>query len=89
MQTKDFWQDDCIEQTVELSDLILYNDDVNTFDHVIETLMDVCNHEYIQAAQCAHIVHFNGKCVVKRGLFKELKPKCEALQDKGLSAVIK
>lgn len=69
-------------------DLILYNDDVNTFDHVIETLVDVCNHEYIQAVQCAHLVHNTGKCSVKRGTFIQLKPKCEALLEKGLSAAI-
>jgi len=76
------------EQEITFCDLILYNDDVSTFDFVIETLMDVCAHEYIQAEQCAHIVHNNGKCGVKRGSFEELKPKCEALIEKGLSATI-
>lgn len=76
------------EQTVELCDLVLYNDDVNTFDFVIETLVDVCNHEYLQAVQSAHLIHNNGKCGVKRGSFYELKPKCEALIEKGLTAVI-
>lgn len=76
------------ELLTEQCDLILYNDDVHTFDFVIETLMDVCNHEYLQAVQCTHIVHNNGKCGVLRGTFLELKPKCEALIDKGLSATI-
>lgn len=73
---------------IEHCDLIVYNDDVNTFDFVIETLVDVCNHEYIQAVQCAHLIHNTGKCSVKRGPFEALKPKCEALIEKGLSATI-
>ena len=76
------------EEVVELCDLIVFNDDVNTFDHVIETLVDICGHEYLQAVQCAHLIHNTGKCGVKRGSFVALKPKCEALLDKGLSAVI-
>ncbi len=68
--------------------IILYNDDVNTFDHVIECLVDICNHTMIQAEQVALIVHTKGKCDVKRGDLSELKPKCEALQDRGLSAQI-
>jgi len=76
------------EQLVDRCDLIVYNDDVNTFDFVIETLVDVCNHEYLQAAQCAHLIHNTGKCGVKRGAFEDLKPKCEALLEKGLSAEI-
>ncbi|MBI4945428.1 MAG: ATP-dependent Clp protease adaptor ClpS [Bacteroidetes bacterium] len=76
------------EQLVDQCDLIVYNDDVNTFDFVIATLVDVCEQEYIQAVQCAHIIHNNGKCGVKRGTFYDLKPKCEALLEKGLSATI-
>ena len=76
------------EQLVELCDLIVFNDDVHTFDFVIETLVDVCNHEYLQAVQSAHLIHNKGKCGVKRGTFSELKPKCEALLEKGLSATI-
>lgn len=72
----------------ELYDLILYNDDVNTFDWVIESLMKICRHDGIQAEQCAHLVHFTGKCGIKRGSAKELRPMCEALLDRGLSAVI-
>lgn len=68
--------------------IILYNDDVNTFDHVIESLMDVCDHNMVQAEQCSLIVHFKGKCDVKHGSFDKLRPICEALQDRGLSASI-
>ena len=76
------------EKQVDLCDLIVHNDDVHTFDFVIETLVDVCNHDHIQAEQCTSIIHFNGKCGVKRGAFEDLKPKCEALLEKGLSATI-
>ena len=88
MNPKLFPEEKKREQEIALCDIILYNDDVNTFEFVIETLIDVCNHEYVQAEQCAHIVHNNGKCGVKRGSFSELKPKCEALIEKGLSATI-
>ena len=88
MKTKFFPEAENTEQLVKQCDLIVYNDDINTFDFVIATLMDVCHHEYLQAEQCAHIVHNNGKCGVKRGSFDELKPKCEALLEKGLSATI-
>jgi len=88
MKTKFLPEENKNEQTVEQCDLVLYNDDVNTFDFVIETLVDVCNHEYLQAVQCTHIIHNNGKCGVKRGSFNELKPTCETLLEKGLSATI-
>lgn len=76
------------ELLVDQFDLILYNDDVNTFDHVINQLMKYCDHNVIQAEQCAHIVHYNGKCQVKHGEFDTLKPICEALLEKGLTAKI-
>ena len=65
--------------------LILYNDDVNTFDHVIDTLVKVCHHTFEQAEQCAIIVHFKGKCDVKSGSYTFLKPLCTALLNAGLS----
>lgn len=68
--------------------LIVYNDDVNTFDFIIESLITVCKHEREQAEQCAHIIHFKGKCAVKVGSFRKLQPLCEALADRGISAVI-
>ncbi|MDR2224279.1 MAG: ATP-dependent Clp protease adaptor ClpS [Flavobacteriaceae bacterium] len=70
------------------SEIILYNDDVNTFDHVIDTLIKVCNHTSEQAEQCALLVHYTGKCGVKTGEFKKLKPMCLQLLDAGLSAEI-
>lgn len=69
-------------------ELILFNDDVNTFEHVIETLIRVCNHEPLQAEQCAMLVHYKGKCAVKTGSFTELKPLCSALLKADLSAEI-
>jgi ATP-dependent Clp protease adaptor protein ClpS len=72
----------------KVRDLILYNDDVNTFDHVIEALIDICDHDLIQAEQCTYIVHYNGKCSVKNGTYGNLKPMREGLSDRGLSAVI-
>lgn len=76
------------EQVGVNNEIVLYNDDVNTFDHVIETLIKVCEHEALQAEQCALLVHYKGQCTVKTGSYEELKPKCSALQDAGLSAVI-
>ncbi|TND07901.1 MAG: ATP-dependent Clp protease adaptor protein ClpS [Bacteroidetes bacterium] len=75
-------------QEVDHKDLILYNDDVNTFEFVIDSLIKVCGHEPIQAEQCSFIVHFSGKCAVKKGEFSELEPMCTALLDRGLSACI-
>jgi len=70
------------------SEIIVYNDDVNTFDHVIDTLVRVCDHTPIQAEQCSLIVHFNGKCTVKTGEYDKLKIQCIGLLEAGLSAEI-
>ena len=72
----------------ETNFITLFNDDVNTFEWVTECLMRYCNHDTIQAEQCAHIIHFTGKCSVKTGSKKLLKPICEALLEKGLTAEI-
>ena len=78
-----------VEKTVSINnEIVLHNDDVNTFDHVIDTLIRVCNHEELQAEQCALLVHYKGRCTVKTGSFDELKPQCSALLDAGLSAEI-
>jgi len=68
--------------------LILYNDDYNTFPFVTESLIKVCGHDPIQAEQCTYLVHYTGKCVVKNGTFKKLRPFCEALLERGLTAKI-
>jgi ATP-dependent Clp protease adaptor protein ClpS len=77
-----------LEEKVETSRLVLFNDDVNTFDHVIDALIDVCGHEPVQAEQCTVLVHYHGKCAVKEGEFDKLEPMCTALLDRGLSAEI-
>ncbi len=79
---------DLLQEKVTTHSIILYNDDFNTFDHVISCLIKICSHEIIQAEQCAWIVHTNGKCIVKTGEYKELEPLCTSLIEKGLSAII-
>ncbi|WP_435623090.1 ATP-dependent Clp protease adaptor ClpS [Flagellimonas sp.] len=76
------------EEVQKQSEIVLFNDDVNTFDHVISTLIDVCEHTPEQAEQCSLIVHYNGKCTVKTGEYEDLKPRCSRLLQAGLSAEI-
>ncbi|WP_343485651.1 ATP-dependent Clp protease adaptor ClpS [Allomuricauda sp. d1] len=76
------------EEVVKQNEIVLFNDDVNTFDHVIQTLIDVCDHTPEQAEQCSLIVHYNGKCTVKTGEYDDLKPRCSRLLQAGLSAEI-
>ena len=68
--------------------LIVWNDNVNTFDWVIETLVEVCGHTPEQAEQCAYIIHYHGKYAVKQGDYETLKPMCEAILDRGINATI-
>ena len=70
------------------NEIVLYNDDVNTFDHVIDTLIYACEHTAEQAEQCSLLVHYKGKCTVKTGPYKELEPRCSKLLEAGLSAEI-
>jgi len=77
-----------LEELVDQKDLIVFNDDVNSFDHVIATLIKVCKHTEIQAEQCTWIIHHKGKCQVKRGQYEKLEPLCTSLLEKGLSAEI-
>lgn len=74
--------------TGDLAHLIVYNDDVNTFDWVIQCFMEVLNHTSEQAEQLSLIIHLKGKATVKTGTYNELRPKQEALVERGLSAVI-
>jgi len=69
--------------------LILMNDDVHTFDYVIDALIDICDHTYQQATQCTMIVHYKGSCDVKKGTFEELRPLRKALLNKELKATIR
>jgi ATP-dependent Clp protease adaptor protein ClpS len=68
--------------------LVLHNDDVHTFDYVIDSLIEVCDHDTVQAEQCAYIVHYKGKCDVKKGEMETLRPLKNMLVDKGLQATI-
>lgn len=79
---------DIATEAIESQKLVLYNDDVNTFDFVIDSLIKVCNHEPEQAEQCTFLVHYKGRCDVKEGSFDQLKPLCSALLDRGLTAEI-
>jgi ATP-dependent Clp protease adaptor protein ClpS len=90
MSTKEKYQEDVLveEQVKKENQIILFNDDVNTFDHVIDVLMYACDHVPEQAEQCAIIVHHKGKCTVKTGDFEDLKPRCSMLLEAGLSAEI-
>ena len=76
------------EEVKTQNEIVLYNDEVNTFDHVIETLIHACDHTAEQAEQCSLIVHYKGKCTVKTGLYDDLKPRCSVLLKAGLSAEI-
>lgn len=70
------------------NEIVLYNDEHNTFDHVINMLIYACDHTPEQAEQCSLIVHYKGKCTVKSGSFDDLKPRCTLLLEAGLSAEI-
>lgn len=78
--------EDLLDQ--EALDLVVFNDDVNTFEHVIQVLIKVCKHTHEQAEQCTLIIHYRGKCAVKKGSRDELKPMCEAILDAGIQAAI-
>ena len=79
---------DTLEAVEKESELIVYNDDVNTFDHVINTLIRVCKHSNEQAQQCTLIIHFKGKCSVKTGPIEKLKSACQGILDAGIQAEI-
>ncbi|HEV3223029.1 MAG TPA: ATP-dependent Clp protease adaptor ClpS [Puia sp.] len=68
--------------------LVVWNDEVNSFDWVIQTLIEVCHHSTEQAEQCAMIIHTQGKYAVKQGSYDELKPLCDAITDRGIGATI-
>ena len=74
------------EEVLTQNEIVLFNDDVNTFDHVFEMLIHACDHTSEQAEQCAILVHYKGKCTVKTGAFDDLKPRCSMLLEAGLSA---
>jgi ATP-dependent Clp protease adaptor protein ClpS len=79
---------DVLVNTAKPFQLIVWNDEVNTFEWVIETLQEVCGHSHEQAEQCAYLIHFKGKYAVKQGDFDELKPQCDAITERGIGATI-
>lgn len=87
-RSQEQYMEDVLTETIDPFQIIVWNDDVNTFDWVIETLMEVCGHSHEQAEQCAYIIHFQGKYAVKKGSYDELRPQCEAILDRGISATL-
>ncbi len=73
---------------VEEFELILYNDDYNTFEHVINCLVKYCKHDICQAEQCAWLIHYKGKYAVKNGSYDDLKPLCDAITERGIGATL-
>jgi ATP-dependent Clp protease adaptor protein ClpS len=83
------WEDtDLLTTTEDSCSLIVWNDEVNTFEWVIETLMEVCGHTAEQAEQCSMIIHTKGKYAVKEGSYEILKPQCDAITERGINATI-
>lgn len=81
-------EEEIVVDDVKLYSVVVFNDETNTFDHVIDTLIDVCEHSQEQAEQCTLIIHFKGKCSVKNGDFEELAPIRNAICQRGISAEI-
>ena len=88
MKEKTLKKDDKKEKWSDKSSLILYNDEINTFDHVIKSLVDVCGHDPVQAEQCAMIVHFKGSCEVKIDVIEVLNSMSKSLNTKGLHSEV-
>lgn len=88
MSTETLLEKEIVEKEVAERSLVVFNDDYNTFDFVIESLIKVCKHNLIQAEQCTMLVHYTGKCQVKTGEYNKLEPMCTALLDRGISAEI-
>lgn len=81
-------QANCIEKRSNKFSLVLYNDDINTFEHVISCLMEICNHTAEQAEQCALIVHYKGKYEIRSGSYSSLLPMKNGLNDRNLTVTI-
>ena len=88
LDTETLVEEKVVETLVSERNLIVFNDDINTFDHVIESLIKVCRHDSIQAEQCTNIIHYNGKCDVKKGDYDTLEVMCKGLLDRGITAEI-
>ncbi|TAL40406.1 MAG: ATP-dependent Clp protease adaptor ClpS [Chitinophagaceae bacterium] len=88
IQTNSWKETELLTSIEESCNLIVWNDEVNTFEWVIETLVEVCGHSYEQAEQCSYIIHYQGKYAVKQGSYEELKPQCDAITERGINATI-
>ena len=88
MKEKILHKDDKQRSGSETGSLVLYNDDINTFEHVIKSLVEVCGHDSVQAEQCAMIVHFNGSCEVRMGVVEVLNAMSRSLNAKGLNSKV-
>jgi len=88
IKEKELKQVDTITKEKQNNEIVVYNDEVNTFDHVIETLINACDHTPEQAEQCTILVHYKGKCTVKTGELKDLKPRCSKILEAGINAEI-
>jgi len=88
IQTDTLEEMDVLTLTEDTCQLIVWNDEVNTFEWVIEALMEVCGHSHEQAEQCAYLIHFKGKYAVKQGSYDDLKPQCDAITDRGINATV-
>ena len=86
--TKESDETDLLTEVESPCQLIVWNDDVTTFDWVIQTLMEICSHTFEQAEQCAMIIHTKGKYSVKEGSYDFLKPMCSAITERGIGATI-
>ncbi|TBR19364.1 MAG: ATP-dependent Clp protease adaptor ClpS [Chitinophagaceae bacterium] len=86
--TREKQETDLLTNTAASYQLIVWNDDVNTFDWVIETLVEVCGHTKEQAEQCALLIHTQGKYAVKNGDYNDLKPQCDAISERGICVSI-
>lgn len=85
----DTWDDtDVLTAESESCHLIVWNDEVNTFEWVIETLVEVCGHTHEQAEQCSYFIHHKGKYAVKHGSYDDLKPQCDAITERGINATV-
>ena len=86
--TKELFETDILTDLEDPCHLILWNDEVNTFEWVIETLIEVCGHSPEQAEQCSYFIHHKGKYAVKNGEYDELKPMCDAITERGIGATV-
>ena len=85
------WQEEDLDILVDTTNgysLVVWNDEVNTFEFVIETLIKICGHSAEQAEQCALFIHTQGKYAVKKGDYDTLKPMCDAITERGIGATL-